>query len=182
MELEDRVMAEEAHTWWWVFLATGIIWLMLSFVILRLDVTSVKTVGYLIGMMFVLATLNEAMVASASNGGWKIVHYALAVLFVGGAVWAFVNPGESVFALASILVLGLLVFLLHRGPETPSDRGVFLSRVLSTYGLTLVIAALLLFGVDRLDLFGHPWVAIKRTVLVAFPACFAATVVDHLGG
>jgi uncharacterized membrane protein len=86
------------------------------------------------------------------------------------------------FALASILVLGLLVFLLHRGPETPSDRGVFLSRVLSTYGLTLVIAALLLFGVDRLDLFGHPWVAIKRTVLVAFPACFAATVVDHLGG
>jgi uncharacterized membrane protein len=86
------------------------------------------------------------------------------------------------FALASILVLGLLVFLLHRGPEAPSDRGVFLSRVLSTYGLTLVIAALLLFGVDRLDLFGHPWVAIKRTVLVAFPACFAATVVDHLGG
>jgi uncharacterized membrane protein len=86
------------------------------------------------------------------------------------------------FALASILVLGLLVFLLHRGPESPSDRGVFLSRVLSTYGLTLVIAALLLFGVDRLDLFGYPWVAIKRTVLVAFPACFAATVVDHLGG
>jgi uncharacterized membrane protein len=86
------------------------------------------------------------------------------------------------FALASILVLGLLVFLLHRGPETPSDRGVFLRRVLSTYGLTLVIAALLLFGVDHLDLFEQPLVAVKRTVLVAFPACFAATVVDHLGG
>ena len=64
----------------------------------------------------------------------------------------------------------------------PSDRGVFLQRVLSTYGLTLVIAALLLFGIDRLDLYGHPLVAIKRTVLVACPACFAATVVDNLGG
>jgi hypothetical protein len=32
-----------------------------------------------------------------------------------------------------------------------SHRGVFLSRVLSTYGLTLVIAALLVFGVDRLE-------------------------------
>ena len=86
------------------------------------------------------------------------------------------------FALTSVLFRGLLVFLLHHGPEMPSDRGVLLRRLLSTYGLTLVIAALLLFGVDRLDLFGHPWVAIKRTVLVAFPACFAATVVDHLGG
>jgi len=85
-------------------------------------------------------------------------------------------------ALASVLVLGVLVFLLHHGPETPRDRGVFLRRVLSTYGLTLVIAALLLFAVDQLDLFGHPWVAIKRTVLVAFPACFAATAVDGLGG
>jgi len=59
---------------------------------------------------------------------------------------------------------------------------VFLQRVLSTYGLKLVIAALLLFGIDRLDLYGHPLVAIKRTVLVACPACFAATVVDNLGG
>jgi uncharacterized membrane protein len=86
------------------------------------------------------------------------------------------------FALASVFFLGLLVYLLHHGPETPGDRGVFFQRVLSTYGVTFVIAALLLFGVDHLDLFGDPWVAIKRTVLVAFPACFAATVVDHLGG
>jgi uncharacterized membrane protein len=86
------------------------------------------------------------------------------------------------FGLASLFFLAVLVFLLHHGPEVPGDRGVFLQRVFSTYGLTLVIAALLLFGIDRLDLFAHPLVAIKRTVLVAFPACFAATVVDNLGG
>jgi uncharacterized membrane protein HdeD (DUF308 family) len=108
MELEDRVMAEEAATWWWVFLATGIVWLMLGFVVLRLDLASITAVGFLIGGLFVIGALNEAMVASASHGGWKLLHWAMAVLFVFGAAWAFVNPGESVFALASILGFLLL--------------------------------------------------------------------------
>lgn len=108
MELEDKVMAEEASKWWWVFLLTGIAWLMVGFVVLRLDVTSVATVGFLIGAMFVMAAVNEAMLASASNGGWKFVHYALAVIFVFGAVWSFLNPGESVFTLASVLGFVLL--------------------------------------------------------------------------
>ena len=44
----------------------------------------------------------------------------------------------------------------------------------------LVISALILFGVDRLELFVDPWVGIKRTSLVAFPASFASTAVDSL--
>jgi uncharacterized membrane protein HdeD (DUF308 family) len=109
MDLEEKVMAEDVGKWWWIFLVTAVIWFVLGFVVLRLDVTSVRTVGFLIGALFVIATLNEAMLASAANGGWKVLHYVLAVLFVFGAVWAFVNPGESVFALASILGF-LLVF------------------------------------------------------------------------
>jgi hypothetical protein len=35
----------------------------------------------------------------------------------------------------------------------------------------------LLFGVNRFDLLGEPIVSLKRTILVAFPASFAATVV-----
>jgi len=108
MELEDRVMTEDADKWWWVFLVIGVVWLMFGFVVLRLDIRSISAVGFLIGGMLVAATLNEAMMASAANGGWKFLHYAMAVLFVFGAAWSFINPGESVFALASIL--GLLLF------------------------------------------------------------------------
>ncbi|HEX6843716.1 MAG TPA: DUF308 domain-containing protein [Actinomycetota bacterium] len=108
MELEDQVMAEEAGKWWWVFLLTGVVWLMLGFVVLRLDVTSIATVGFLMGGMFVIAAVNEAMLASASNGGWKFLHWAMAVLFVFGSVWAFLSPGEATFALAS--VLGFILF------------------------------------------------------------------------
>jgi uncharacterized membrane protein HdeD (DUF308 family) len=108
MDLEEQMMAEEAGKWWWVFLATGVLWLMIGIVVLRLDLTSVTTVGYLLGAMFVLGALAELMVASASSGGWKFLHYLMATIFVIGAIWSFVNPQESFFTLASILGLVLL--------------------------------------------------------------------------
>jgi len=35
--------------------------------------------------------------------------------------------------------------------------------------------------VDRLELFTEPAVGLKRAILVAFPASFAATMVDNFG-
>jgi uncharacterized membrane protein len=84
------------------------------------------------------------------------------------------------FCVASMFFLALIIYHLYHAKELQFDRWEFLNRVVSTYGLTLVISALILFGVDRLELFVHPWIGIKRTILVAFPASFAATVVDGL--
>ena len=53
---------------------------------------------------------------------------------------------------------------------------------MAAHGLALLVAALLLAGIDRLPLLGDPVLALKRTILVAFPASFAATAVDSLGG
>jgi uncharacterized membrane protein len=84
------------------------------------------------------------------------------------------------FAAASMFFLALLMYQLHHGADVQSDHRDFWLRALSTYGLTLAISALILFGVDRLELLVNPLVGIKRTILVAFPASFAATVVDSL--
>jgi uncharacterized membrane protein HdeD (DUF308 family) len=110
MQLEEDMVAREASKWWWVFLLVGILWLLIGFVVLRLDITSVATVGFLIGGLFLVAALNEIMEGSASSGGWKLLHYFLAVVFILGMIWAFARPGDAVFALAS--VLGLLLFLM----------------------------------------------------------------------
>ena len=83
-------------------------------------------------------------------------------------------------AVASIFFLALLMYQLHHSTVAGSDRRDFALRVVSTYGLTLVISALILFSIDRLDLFDEPQVALKRVILVAFPASFAATTVDSL--
>ena len=40
----------------------------------------------------------------------------------------------------------------------------------------------MLLAVNRLELLTDPVLGLKRTVLVAFPASFAATAVDSLGG
>ncbi len=129
------------------------------------------------------------------SAGVRFAARDVAEIAMGACIMAFPvatteeiwNLGEELtlvrallFSLASLFFLGLLVFLLHHGRDVPKDPKVFFQRVLSTYGLTLVIAALLLFGVDRLELLGHPWVSLKRTILVAFPACFAATAVDSI--
>lgn len=123
MELEDRTMGEEAAKWWWVFLVTGIVWLMIGFVVLRFDTTSLATVGFLIGGLFVVGAVNEAMEASAANGGWKFVHYAMAVIFVFGAGWSFVNPIESFFALASVLGFVLLFMGTFEIMRSVASRG-----------------------------------------------------------
>lgn len=55
------------------------------------------------------------------------------------------------------------------------------ARVFTVYGVTLLVAAATLFVVGKLPLVSETMVAIKRTIIVAFPASFAATVVDSLG-
>jgi len=127
----------------------------------------------------------------------KFARRDVAEIVVGACVMAFpvATTGEvwdlgeqlsllrvMLFALASVFFLAMMVFLLHHRRDVPADPRTFFLRLLSTYGLTLVIAALLLFGVDKLPLLAAPMVAIKRTILVAFPASFAATVVDSVGG
>ena len=62
--------------------------------------------------------------------------------------------------------------------QFPLSRGAFVVRVAVTYSVTLLISIFLLFGIDRIELWQEPLVAIKRAIIVAFPASFAATAVD----
>jgi uncharacterized membrane protein HdeD (DUF308 family) len=139
MQLEEDMVAHEAKTWWWVFLLTGILWLWVGFIVFRLDLTSITAVGFLIGGMFIVAALNEFMEASAASGGWKALHYVLAVIFILGSLWAFVRPIESVFALAS--VLGFILLLMG---TFDIIRAVSLKDVDGLWWLHLVTGVLLI--------------------------------------
>ena len=83
------------------------------------------------------------------------------------------------FALASLSFLAVLIYELHGHAAFSVTQKAFLQRVAGTYGVALLISALLLLGVDQLDLLQDPVIALKRTILVAFPASFAATAVDN---
>ena len=93
---------------WWLFLLTGIAWLIIAWVTLRFTPASLTTVGVLMGVLFLFAMLNEVMIA-AVRSSWRWLHIVMAVLFAFGAGWAFARPLDAFWTLASILGL-LLIF------------------------------------------------------------------------
>ena len=90
---------------WWVFLVTGVAWMLIAIIVLRYNVhptTSVATVGFLVGALFLAAGVNEFAMMSRVEG-WKWFHGFLGAVFLLAAVWAFVEPIETFFALASVI-------------------------------------------------------------------------------
>jgi len=103
----------EARLWrlagpWWVFLLTGLAWLIIAVMVLRFNPASVATVGVLLGVLFLLASFNEFLIASVHHH-WRWAHILLGVLFVVGAIWSFAEPFNAFWSLASVLGL-LLIF------------------------------------------------------------------------
>ena len=92
---------------WWLFLVTGIAWLLISLIVLRFDITSVATVGVLLGVVLMIAGANE-FVLMAARPGWKWAHAILGLLFIGGGIWAFLHPANAFYELAAILGFLLL--------------------------------------------------------------------------
>jgi uncharacterized membrane protein HdeD (DUF308 family) len=100
---EEREVAREAGRWWWLFLLTGIAWLVVSLIIFRFDITSATTVAILFGIIAIVAGVNEFMAMGVSTTGWKIVHAILGVIFVLVGIFAFVEPGTTFEALAALI-------------------------------------------------------------------------------
>ena len=93
---------------WWLFLITGIAWLIISVMVLRFTPASINTVGILLGVLFLLAGFNEFMVGSIGHN-WRWAHVLLGIFFIIGAIWAFARPFNAFWSLASVLGL-LLIF------------------------------------------------------------------------
>ena len=106
--MSEREAAKEVTGLWWVFLVTGILWLIISMVVLRFDESSVKTVGVIVGVVLAVACVNEFAVMGIA-GGWKWLHALMGVVFAAGAIACFFHPKNAFWTIASIL--GLLLIL-----------------------------------------------------------------------
>jgi uncharacterized membrane protein HdeD (DUF308 family) len=108
LDAETRKAAREVGALWWVFLLIGLAWIVVSIVVLQLNLTSVKTVGVLLGAIFFASAAEEFFVAVADDS-WRWLRVLLGLLFVAGAIWTFVNPVLTFVSLAAALGF-LLVF------------------------------------------------------------------------
>jgi uncharacterized membrane protein HdeD (DUF308 family) len=100
---EEREVVRDAARWWWVFLLTGIAWLVFSLIIFRFDITSARSIAILFGVVAIMAGVNEFMAMGVSTTGWKIVRGLLGVIFIVVGIFAFIEPGSTFEALASVI-------------------------------------------------------------------------------
>ena len=97
-----RGNVREITGYWWVWLVTGIAWLVVALVILQFDDASVTTVGILIGLMFLFAGFQNIVLASVAESlRWLWVLFG--ALFLVAAVISFINPEDTFAGMADIL-------------------------------------------------------------------------------
>lgn len=93
---------------WWLFLVTGIAWVIIAFVILAFDPTSAATIGLMVGFVLIMAGVNEFLVAAMADG-WRWAHALLGVLFVAVGISALMEPFQ-VFGVLALLIGWYLIF------------------------------------------------------------------------
>jgi uncharacterized membrane protein HdeD (DUF308 family) len=93
---------------WWAYLLAGIAWVVIAVIILRFNVSSVATIGILLGALFLLCAAEEFVLAVIRTT-WGWAHALLGLVFIGAAIWSFVTPYGAFWALASVLGILLVV-------------------------------------------------------------------------
>ena len=110
-DLEERQVVESAAGMWWMFLLTGILWLLVSIILFRFDYTSVSAISILFGFVAIFAGLNEFIAMTMAPRWWKVMHILLGLLFIGVGIVAFIHPGNTFAALAAVFSF----FLIFKG-------------------------------------------------------------------
>jgi uncharacterized membrane protein HdeD (DUF308 family) len=99
----EREIAEEAASYWWVFLLTGIAWFVFSLLVFQWDYTTVYAVSYLFGVVAIISGMNEFFEIAFSTPGWKIVRGILGALFIIAGIWALVHPRNAFATIAALI-------------------------------------------------------------------------------
>jgi uncharacterized membrane protein HdeD (DUF308 family) len=108
MTMDEVADVRELGRAWWLFLLTGIAWVVVSLVVLTVDPTSAAVIGYLVAFVLLAAGVNE-FVTIGFVEGWKWLHAVLGVLFVVGGILALTAPFQT-FGILALLIGWYLVF------------------------------------------------------------------------
>ena len=106
---DARAAELEAGRYWWLWLVTGIGWMVASLVILQFDAASITTVGVIFGCMFVFAGVQQFVIAGLTDS-MRWLWIVFGVLFVASGIVCFVNPEATFVGFADIL--GFLFLLV----------------------------------------------------------------------
>jgi uncharacterized membrane protein HdeD (DUF308 family) len=105
---DEQAVRRQLHKSWWLFLVTGILWVLVSFVVLALDPGSVRAVSYLVAFVVILAGINEIATIGFVDS-WKWAHGVLGAIFIVAGVMALFSPFQT-FGILALLIGWYLLF------------------------------------------------------------------------
>ena len=94
-------VTREASRFWWLFLLTGLAWLLFSIIVFRFDYTTVTAVSILFGIVALFAGVNEFLAVGVATRWWKVLHGLLGVDLRRRRDRRVRPPGDTFAALAA---------------------------------------------------------------------------------
>jgi uncharacterized membrane protein HdeD (DUF308 family) len=98
-----QAVAKRLGRLWWVLLVVGIAWIVVGFIVLRFDTSTVNVISILFGILILLSAAGEVFRAIVTAGGWRVWHILFGILLIVAAAIAFVNPGGTFYSLALVV-------------------------------------------------------------------------------
>ncbi len=89
-------------------------------------------------------------------------------------------PAANIIFLVALSLLFVNLYSLHNIFQGRITHRVFafFMRTVIDYGITLLVVVIVLAALDHMPIISEPWVAVRRVVVLSFPASMGAVVVD----
>jgi uncharacterized membrane protein HdeD (DUF308 family) len=94
---------------WILLVITGILWLLLGFMVLSYRVSSVSIVVVLIAIVFAMGAVSCFAMAALTRGGWRVFGIVAGILALLAAVGALVWPSPTVLIVSVFVAWYLLI-------------------------------------------------------------------------
>ena len=99
----EREVLEEAADRWWLFLLTGIAWLVFALIVFQWDYTTVSAISYPLRRGRDRRGRQRVLPDLGLTTGWKWVHGLLGVLFIVAGIYALWHPYDTFATLAALV-------------------------------------------------------------------------------
>jgi uncharacterized membrane protein HdeD (DUF308 family) len=100
---DEKTVAFDVTGFWWMYLVTGVIWIAAALAVLQFDRASVKTVGVIVGLMFLFAAAQQLVLVWVEEGAARWLALFFGVLLAVAGVISLANPEHTFAGLADIL-------------------------------------------------------------------------------
>lgn len=84
----------------------------------------------------------------------------------------------GVIVILTLSFIGMYAFKGIFQGHIKQRKTTFVKRVLIDYGVTLVVVIVVLFALNKFPISENPLIALKRVIIISFPASMGAIVVD----